>query len=381
MTHDARSESVAIDESVLVREAAWLVPYATHSADSAGRRHHEILDPQRGPYEIDRERIVHSAAFRRLGCKTQVFTRETGDYHRTRLTHTMEVCSVARRVGRAMRLNEDLIEALALAHDLGHPPFGHAGEAELDRCLAEAGGFCHNRQALRLVEELERCDHRFVGLNLSQEVLDGQGTRSGNDGRKPSARLEVQVVDAADSVAYDTHDPDDALEVGLLSLDELLEVPLWREAARRVQQRAANLSPRELQAAVRQELLDWQIDDLIQQARLRLAEGDLTTSDAARTVTPLVVPSAEIAEQKVQFERFMFQRVYRHPQVLDVRQQAQNCLRSLFDWLQECPEQMPPRFYRRIVNHGLSRTIGDYLAGMTDRYAWQRHEQLAAGRV
>ena len=372
---------LTIDQSIAAREQAWLAPYATFSADTVGRRHAEPPQPQRGPFEIDRERIVQSAAFRRLGCKTQVFTRENGDYHRTRLTHTLEVCSVARRVGRALQLHEDLIEALAAAHDLGHPPFGHAGEAALNECLSGNGGFCHNRQALRLVEELEHCDYRFPGLNLSGEVLEGQQTRVAHIDRTCGSRLEVQVVDAADSVAYDAHDPDDALEVGLLEMGELLEVPLWREAANRVQRQAVDLAPRELQAAVRQELLDWQIDDLIAQARLSLDAGDFASSADVRGMDPIVMASSEIGDLKSEFEQFMFERVYRHPQVLQVRNQAQACLRSLFEQLHKQPDAMPPRFRKRIEKHGLSRAVADDLAGMTDRYAWQRHDQLSKRRV
>ena len=201
---------------------------------SAGREHPEPEHPYRGAFQRDRDRIVHSAAYRRLSAKTQVFTGEMGDYHRTRLTHTLEVASVARTIGRALALNEDLIEALALVHDLGHPPLGHAGEELLDECLRGEGGFSHNSQALRIVRELEIRYHEFPGLNLTREVLAGQATRVEHDTSQQRPLLEVQVVDAADSIAYDTHDADDALQLGLLSLDELLAPPLWAEAAARV---------------------------------------------------------------------------------------------------------------------------------------------------
>ena len=211
---------------------------------SFGTRH-----PYRGQYQRDRDRIVHSAAYRRLSAKTQVFTGELGDYHRTRLTHTIEVASVARTIGRALRLNEDLVEALALAHDLGHPPFGHAGESALDRCLAEHGGFNHNQHGLRIVTELERRYREFPGLNLTIEVLEGQSARATK--ATPGAErplLEAQVVDAADSVAYDTHDVDDALEHRLLTMAELRELSLWREADRRVRWRYQDLDEAQLTA-------------------------------------------------------------------------------------------------------------------------------------
>src|SRR3972149_543550 len=201
------------------REAALLAPYAMHSAESAGRRHPEPPHPYRGPYQRDRDRILHSAAFRRLSQKTQVFMGDMGDYHRTRLTHTLEVASIARTMARALRLNEDLVEALAMAHDIGHPPFGHSGEDVLDECLRDHGGFNHNEQALRIVELLETRYPEFSGLHLSLEVLEGQRYRAqkgSSHGASAGPLLEVQVVDAADSMAYDSHDADDALEIGLL---------------------------------------------------------------------------------------------------------------------------------------------------------------------
>ena len=241
------------------RERAILASYAMHSADSAGRRYPEATHPYRGPYQRDRDRILHSAAFRRLSQKTQVFTGEMGDYHRTRLTHTLEVSSIARTIARALRLNEDLVEALALAHDLGHPPFGHSGEDVLNECLRNDGGFNHNAQALRICELLETSYREFPGLNLTREVLEGQQQRSnkhrptiangGENERADSPLLEVQVVDAADSIAYDAHDADDALELGLLGAEQLLEVPLWRRGARA--RRAADAVARRAPSAAR----------------------------------------------------------------------------------------------------------------------------------
>src|SRR3954451_23655905 len=224
------------------RERLLLAPYAMHTGNSAGRWYPEAPHPYRGPYQRDRDRIVHSSAFRRLSHKTQVFTGEMGDYHRTRLTHTLEVSSIARTIARALRLNEDLVEALALAHDLGHPPFGHSGEDVLNECLQNQGGFNHNAQALRICELLESCYPDFPGLNLSFEVLEGQQHRAtksaGSDqesGQTQSPLLEVQVVDAADSITYDAHDADDSLELGLVTLEQLLELELWRDARNRIE--------------------------------------------------------------------------------------------------------------------------------------------------
>ena len=258
------------------------------SAASAGRKYPEPPHAYRSPFARDRDRIVHSAAFRRLAYKTQVFTGELGDYHRSRLTHTLEATSIARTIGRALRLNEDFIEALALVHDIGHPPFGHAGEEVLDECLREFGGFSHNRQALRIVEQLERRYPEFAGLNLSQEVLEGQAARASKtspDMRTPW--IEVQVVDAADSIAYDTHDADDALELGLLTLDELLAEPLWSEAADRVRRRYAALAAPELRRAVLHELIDWQVGDLLARTTVRLADLHIDSVAAVRCQSAL----------------------------------------------------------------------------------------------
>ena len=366
-------------ELIAARERVLLAPYAMHSADTAGRKYLEPPHPYRGPFQRDRDRIVHSAAYRRLSAKMQVFTGEMGDYHRTRLTHTHEVASVARTVGRALRLNEDLIEALALAHDLGHPPFGHAGEDALDECLRADGGFSHNRQALAIVEELERRYPEFPGLNLSFEVLEGQATRIDKRGSGLRPLLEAQVVEAADSVAYDTHDADDALELQLLSLDELLELPLWNEAAGRVRSRYGALAEEELKRAVLHELIDWQVGDLIDRAGRRLAAGDLNSVSEVRAAETVVGVNPELAELKRHLEQFLYERVYRHPEVLRLRAKAQSMLAEMFVGYVARPELLPKSFQQRAQNVGLPRSVADYLAGMTDRYAQQEYSRLFAG--
>ena len=364
--------------SIADRERLLLAPYAMHSGDSRGRKYDEPTHTYRGPFQRDRDRIVHSAAYRRLSAKMQVFTGELGDYHRTRLTHTHEVASVARTVGRALALHEDLIEALALAHDLGHPPFGHAGEDTLDELLADEGGFSHNRHALRIVEELEQRYPDFPGLNLSIEVLEGQATRIDKRAEaKQQPLLEVQVVEAADSVAYDTHDADDALELGLLELGELLELPLWAEAARRVERRYGTLEGKPLKRAVLHELIDWQISDLIDRASRRLAGEAIDSVEAVRGCGHLLIEvSSELAERKRELEQFLYARVYRHPQVLHVRGEAQSMLREMFAGYVARPELLPGGFAGRVERAGLRRTVADYLAGMTDRYAQQEYRRL-----
>jgi dGTPase len=361
------------------REAVLLAPYAMHGADSAGRRHPEPPHAYRGPYQRDRDRILHSAAFRRLSHKTQVLAGEMGDYHRTRLTHTLEVAQIARTIARALELNEDLAEALALAHDIGHPPFGHSGEAVLDECLRDDGGFNHNAQALRIVEELETRYPEFPGLNLSAEVLEGQQHRveqKSADPPAPSPLLEVQAVDAADSIAYDTHDADDSLEIGLLSLEALVEVPLWQEASRRTARRYANLDQSQRRRAIVHELIDWQVGDVLATARRELAERHLGSVADVRGVPIVIRPSAEVTRQKAGLEAFLFQHVYRHPGVLAKRAVAEVALRELFAFYVHDPGRLPAKFRQRVAADGAARTVGDYLAGMTDRFALEEHERL-----
>ncbi len=319
---------------------------------------------------------MHCSAFRRLSNKTQVFTGEKGDYHRTRLTHTLEVTCVARTLGRALRLNEDLIEALSLAHDLGHPPFGHAGEETLNRCLVEMGGFSHNRQGLRIVEELEQRYPDFPGLNLSLETLAGQAARA-NQQSPEQPLMEVQVVDAADGVAYNTHDADDALEMGLITLDELLEFPLWKQAADRVSQRWTALAGKQLTRALVHELIAWQVADLLQETQARLTQG-VDSPAAVRRAPRIVGASPGFAPLTREVQQFLYHRVYRHPQILAVRHAAQDRLAELFHRLVQRPELLPAGFHGRIEIAGLERTVGDYLAGMTDRYADQQHALLCS---
>jgi dGTPase len=345
------------------------------SRDSAGRKYAEGAHPYRGPFQRDRDRIVHSSAYRRLSSKTQVFVGVSGDYHRTRLTHTLEVASVSRTLSRALALNEDLTEALALAHDLGHPPFGHAGETALAECLATEGGFCHNEQALRIVEELEARYPGFPGLNLSSEVLEGQRYRV-DKSAAASPLIEVQVVEAADSVTYDTHDADDALELGLVALDDLLGLPLWREAARRARRAYSALSDDQLRRAVLHELIDWQVSDLVTQAGRRLAELGVDSASAARQAPIIVATSVELDEQKRELEAFLFERVYRHSAVSRPCRLAQRRLAELFALLAASPQLLPPRYRARAQSHGPARSVGDYVAGMTDRYFKQEYERL-----
>lgn len=365
------------------RESRLLAPYALASFQSRGRRYAEAEHPYRGPFQRDRDRILHSSAFRRLSGKMQVFTGDRGDYHRTRLTHTFEVASIARTIGRALRLNEDLVEALALFHDIGHPPFGHAGEDALDECLADEGGFSHNRYALTLAEELEQRHHPFPGLNLTWEVLEGQATRlpeareseGQSHGTAEGRLLEVQIVDLADSITYDAHDADDAVKLGLVSLEELAQIPLVQMALEHVHFQTPNLGGSVLRKAVVHRLIDCQVSSLLEVASQVLSRRELSSSSEARRSPPLE-PDGEMAERKRELEAFLYERVYRHPELIRVRAMARQRLVTLFEAFLANPSRLPERFQQRAEQVGLPRSVGDYLAGMTDRFCNQQFHQL-----
>ena len=361
------------------RDAVLLAPYAMRSDRSAGRRHPESSHPYRSTYQRDRDRITHCAAFRRLSHKTQVFTGELGDYHRTRLTHTLEVASIARTMARALRLNEDLVEALALLHDIGHPPFGHAGEDVLDERLTDHGGFNHNAQALRIVERLEIRYPNFPGLNLSQEVLDGQRRRGALVGTDLAQRplLEVQVVDAADSIAYDAHDADDALELGLLTLEDLGELALWRETVEQVQERYKDdLNDTELRRAAIHQLIDTEVSSLIEATESRLDELAIETVDDVRQAPLLFETPKPLVEKKKQLQAFLFAEVYRHPDVLRQRRFSTAELGRLFDHYVANPERLPILYQQIASEEGLPRAAADYVSSHTDRSAREAYRAL-----
>ena len=369
------------------REQLLLAPWAMHGVDTAGRVYPEPPHQFRSPYQRDRDRIVHSAAFRRLAHKTQVFTGYHGDYHRSRLTHTLEVTSIARTLARALALNEDLVETLALAHDIGHPPLGHAGEDTLANLLRDEGGFNHNAQALRIMEVLESRYPEFPGLNLSREVLDAQATRK-KDGTAPAPLLEAQVVDAADSIAYDTHDADDAVELKLVTLDELLELPLVADAARRVEARHGRLEGTEARRAILHELVDFQVAELIRTSRHAIESLDVDSVARVRQVfrgdgpippRRIIAHDAATAAGKRQLERFLFDRVYRSDRVLEMRVPAQQKLTELFEWYAARPDELPAGYRHRAATYGVGRSAADYIAGMTDRYLEVDHRRRLSG--
>jgi dGTPase len=374
MTDDAPFEP----SDWLDREDEVLAPYAMRTRQSRGRRHPEELHPFRTLYQRDRDRIVHSTAFRRLMHKTQVLVTQTNDHHRTRLTHTLEVAQISRTIARQLGLNEDLTEAIALAHDLGHPPFGHAGEEALNDCMKEHGGFEHNRHGLRILEILEYRYADFPGLNLSWEVRQAQAQHS-KCPAAPEIReylhdgqplLEAQVVDAADSLAYDTHDIDDALSVGLITLGDLEGVEFWQQAVERVRRRPHATGPEQFQPTVVRAMIDWQVSDLLENTRQQLRQHRIRTVADVRSIREILVrPGDEVRRLKLDLERFLHSRVYRHYRVLRMAAKGQRFLYQLFHEFCRLPEQLPQRYRRRIPDHGKERTVCDYLAGMTDRYA------------
>jgi dGTPase len=348
------------------REELLLASYAMFAKESAGRRYAEQPHPYRSPFQRDRDRVLHSAAFRRLSGKMQVFTGDMGDYHRTRLTHTHEVATIARTVGRVLRLNEDLIEALALLHDIGHPPYGHSGEDALRECLQGHGGFSHNSFALTLVEQLETRYTAYPGLNLSQEVLQGQGFRVTHDGATPL--LEVQVVDLADSIAYNAHDVDDALELGLIQFQQLQSLELVRRAIEWSGTSLKSASSRLLRQSLVHSLIDVQVRDLLENSEDRIREVSGLDSLSVRQLSLQLELSPTIASERQQLSQFLFDNVYRHEQLIVVRQKAAERVCKLYDRLVKSPHALPERFMDRSQKIGVEKAVGHYIAGMTDRF-------------
>jgi dGTPase len=367
------------------REEALLAPYAMRTRLSQGRHYPEEPHPFRSLYSRDRDRIVHSTAFRRLMHKTQVLVTQTNDHHRTRLTHTLEVAQISRTVARQLGLNEDLTEAIALAHDLGHPPFGHAGEAALDACLKDHGGFEHNRHGLRILEVLEYRYADFPGLNLSYEVRQAQALHSKQrdapeikpylaDGQPV---LEAQVVDAADSLAYNAHDLDDALGVGLITLTDLDGVEFWRRAVEQVNRKHRQIGSLQFQPTVVRALINWQVTDLLEHTRRRLVEQQIRTLDQVRRCpTVLAGPGPDVLALKEELETFLREKVYQHYRVQRMAAKGRRFLTQLFEAFCQTPRLLPDRYQQRARDNGLERTVRDYLAGMTDRYAQDEYLRL-----
>ena len=359
------------------RERLLLAPYAMHSVNSAGRLREEREHPYRGPFQRDRDRILHSSAYRRLSGKMQVFTGEMGDYHRTRLTHTQEVSMIARTIGRALMLNEDLIEALALMHDIGHPPYGHSGEDALDECIKDEGGFSHNDFALTIVQEIEIRFHNEPGLNLTREVLAGQKTRiDKSDTSGPRPLLEVQLVDAADSATYDAHDTDDAVKLKLVALGDMQHLGLIKRCQDYVREHYTGLNSELMLKAIVHRFIDLQVTSLLSYNAKQLRERKFKSVEEAVNSDFLIDAEPELAEQKRELEKFLYANVYRHPQLLKIRHQAQDRLREMFQRYRENPDLFPVKYQKRAEKIGVRRMAVEYIAGMTDKFCEQTYENM-----
>lgn len=362
-----------------------LAIYAAKSKDSQGRKFKEPEHLYRACYQRDRDRIIHSAAFRRLEYKTQVFVNHEGDYYRTRLTHTIEVAQIARTIASALRLNEDLTEAIALAHDLGHTPFGHAGEEALAELMKDHGGFDHNLQGLRVVDFLEERYPEFKGLNLTWEVREGIAKHSTVfDKRHDISELapetqptiETQVVDIADEIAYDNHDLDDGLTSGLLSEKDLESVGLWNRVCKTVSDKYGRLKGDLHKYQIIKSLIDLQVTDIINESEKRLKKLTLKSSLDARNLSAKVIAfSEEIQRERLPLRKFLLENLYRHWRVIRMSHKAKRFVQDLFNVYLSEPEQLPNSFS---YEHGqpLRRIISDYIAGMTDRCALDEYKKL-----
>jgi dGTPase len=372
-------------------ERLALAPYAQFSADTRGRRYPEPPPEWRTEYQRDRDRVIHSRAFRRLEYKTQVFLNGTGDHLRTRLTHTMEVAAISRNIARALRLNEDLAETIALAHDLGHSPFGHKGEAVLNRLMKRYGGFEHNRQSLRIVEELEQKYPRFRGLNLSWEIREGlikhytaydhPGKRKGFDARSPS--LEAQVANLSDEITYYSHDLDDGVDSGLLSEKKLQrEVRLWRQATRTVERAYGRLPEECRRYFIIRCIIDMQVRDVVMTTEGLIREAGVRTArDVRRQSKSLVQYSPGRRDLNLELRDYLYRNLYYNPEVHEPNSRAVRMLEELFHHYVEHPSEIGAQSRKRVRKEGLHRAVCDYLAGMTDRYAILEHRRLFGVRV
>jgi dGTPase len=368
------------------RERQILAPYAQFSADTRGRAHQEDPPEWRTHYQRDRDRVIHSRAFRRLEYKTQVFLNGTGDHLRTRLTHTMEVAAIGRNIARALRLNEDLTETIALAHDLGHSPVGHRGEAALNELMKGHGGFEHNRQSLRVVELLEQKYPRFPGLNLTWEVREGlvkhltgydhPAGRPEFEGKSPS--LEAQVANLADEIAYYSHDLDDGLTAKLLSEKQLhRDVRVWREAAQAVKREYGELPDECRRYFIIRVIIDQEVKDVVETTERRILNSGVQSADAVRLLPrPLVQYSPKRRKLNEALRAYLYTHLYYNPEVHEPNRRATRMLKDLFQHYLEHREEIGEVARKRARIDGWPRAVCDYLAGMTDRYALSEHRRL-----
>ena len=373
-----------------------LAPYAASDRHSRGRRHPEPGAGHRSEYQRDRDRIIHSAAFRRLEYKTQVFVNHEGDLFRTRLTHSVEVAQIGRTIARSLKLHEDLTEAVSLAHDLGHTPFGHAGQDALNDCMKPFGGFEHNAQSLRVVDELEDKYAEFVGLNLMFETREGilkqcsaaRARRLGDVAERFLTRrqttLEAQLANRADEIAYNNHDIDDGLRARLLTIEQMREVALFRRHHDEVMQRYGAITPKQQRHETTRRIINTLVVDLIAETQRRLvAQRIESQADVYAQARPLVDFSDALSAENDELKRFLYSHLYRHHQVHRMMVKAKRVIRELFDALMDDTRLLPPDLHLSAQQleaaegiDGRARIVADYIAGMTDRYALDEHERL-----
>ncbi len=370
-------------ERLEAEEERFLASYGMKSRESKGRRYKENEHPYRSPFQRDRDRIIHSTAFRRLEYKTQVFVNHEGDYYRTRLTHTIEVAQVARTIARALGLNEDLTEAIALAHDLGHTPFGHAGEETLSKLMKDSGGFEHNCQGLRVVDKLEKKYQEFDGLNLTYEVREGiikhrtpydilTEYREFEPDKSPT--LECQVVSLADEIAYTSHDLDDGLKADLLSVKELKQIKLWSSIYEKA---AKEVSEEEkIRYETIRSLINLLVNDLIVETERRLQHFQIKSVAEVREKENAVSFSSALEEEYRLLKQFLLERMYRHYRVIRMAEKARRVIESLFEVYTEESKQLPPSARESLKGEAISRIVCDYIAGMTDRFALEEYKKL-----
>ena len=365
-------------------EDAILAPYAARSSSSRGRKYPEEPHPYRSEFQRDRERIIHSRAFRRLEYKTQVFINHEGDHYRTRLTHTIEVSQIARTIARALRLNEDLAESISLAHDLGHTPFGHAGEHELNVLLRDHGGFEHNRQSLRIVEKLENRYNDFSGLNLTWETREGiikhsspydnPGIADYTPDEQPS--LEAQLIDIADEIAYNNHDLDDGIASGLLNMEDIEKLKIWNMARKEL----GDDIPENRKIMTREiikRIINLLVTDLIDTITGRIDRMSIKTYEDIRAAgTRLTGFSSDVEDANMELKIFLREKLYQHYRVARMTVKAQRVIRDLFSIYTGHPDTLPGGYQKRSEKDGIMLTAADYIAGMTDRYALEEHKKL-----
>ncbi len=370
---------------------AHLAPYAALATTSPGRQFAELTPPTRSEFQRDRDRIIHSTAFRRLEYKTQVFVNHEGDLFRTRLTHSIEVAQIARSLTRNLRLNEDLVEAISLAHDLGHTPFGHAGQDALNACMKDYGGFEHNLQSLRVVDSLEQRYGAFDGLNLMFETREGvlkhcsltNAQQLGDVGRRFIERkqptLEAQLANLADEIAYNNHDIDDGLRSGLLTTEQLNEVTLYARYRHEAESQFPGISGRRAINETVRRMINALVDDLIQQSRSNIRHAEIKTIEDVRNAPPLIAFSENMKKEAQELKRFLRTNLYHHYQVNRMTSKARRIVTDLFDIFISGPELLPLDY--QIAGDdktAQSRKVADYIAGMTDRYAMREYRRLFA---